>query len=648
MRVLPAAPGRDCHLPNHTKPFFAQYLPAGVVLVVALALAGVTYQQFLAVDRHLWDNSTHDRNAHYLYALRLATDAQHLRVFRFLDDINQARVWPPLQGLVTAAILMVGGLDYRLGVLPSLAGWVGTVFFGYLLAKRAVPQGGVMAGLVAALFIAASPAHRAYATDIMLESVGACLTLVVLYCYLVLVQSRPQAVWTGRCLALALTTLFLHKYNYWTLTIMAMVATELTLHPKERLQFIWNIVKGIDWRRRLLDQLRRPLNYILAAILAVVAVVMAHGNRPIAWRGQDISLYPPHNLIHAAYVVFFLRVGIWWWKEGRAWSERLDGRVRQLITWHAWPVATWFLLPKHLSYFIWFLSPANANDEQRSSLMEGLAYYTPCVVGDYHQSLWCAALVGGLIVCAVVAGRRLSAGGQVILWLFLLGAVLTAMHPNHKSRYVHSWLAAGWVLAGIGCAALAYGRLTGRIPQVRPYLATAVVGVLGLVLLPSLREAASSPEGGPHPQVVSMLDVTDAYLPEVKSSKQTAIFAAVPVKPLAQWTFLQEKGALDYLDNNWFGFGAAGAENRQGFLNWLQTTTCDTVVFLDRLPGSRRWEEIAECALHAELRDLLMCQKKFHLVKCRDMPEHGCSVLVFTAEDRNAQKPEASARGCPR
>jgi hypothetical protein len=162
--------------------------------------------------------------------------------------------------------------------------------------------------------------------------------------------------------------------------------------------------------------------------------------------------------------------------------------------------------------------------------------------------------------------------------------------------------------------------------------------VLGLVLLPPLREAASSPEGGPHPQVVSMLDVTDAYLPEMKASKQAAIFAAVPVKPLAQWTFLEQKGALDYLDNNWFGFGAAGAENRQGFLTWLQTTTCDTVVFLDRLPGSGHWEEIPECALHAELRDLLMSQRKYHLVKRRDLPEHGCSVFVFTAEDRNAQK----------
>jgi len=290
-----------------------RHWPAAAVLGVAVALAAMTYLQFLAVDRHLWDNSTHDRNAHYLYSLRLATDVQQLRVVRFLDDFNQARVWPPLQAMVTAGVLLVGGLDYRLAVLPSLAGWVGIVFFGYLLTKRALSQGGMVAGLVAALFIIASPAHRAFATDIMLESVGACLTLVVLYCYLALVQSDKPSPRAGRWFGLALTALFLHKYNYWTLTVMAMVATEGTLYPKARLRSVWDIVRGIDWRRRLPGQFRRPLNYVLAAILVLIALIRAHGDRPVVWYGESVSLYPPHNFIGAAYVVVFLRVAIWGW-----------------------------------------------------------------------------------------------------------------------------------------------------------------------------------------------------------------------------------------------------------------------------------------------------------------------------------------------
>jgi hypothetical protein len=601
-------------------------------LAAALAVAALTYHQFRAADRYLWYNSTHDRNSHYLFALRLATDVEHLRVYRFLDDVGQSRVWPPLQGLLTAGVLLVGGLDYRLAVLPSLAGWVVTVFFGYLLARRALPQGGQFAGLVAALFVAASPAHRAYATDIMLESLGAGLTMVVLYCYAVLAQSKAPAVWPAPCLGLALTALFLQKYNYWTLTVLALVATDFTLHPRERCTFLWNLVRGADWRRLARGELRRPLNYALAVLLAVIVAIILHGDRPYSWNGRDVALYPPHNFIQAAYLLLFLRLAVWWWRGGRAWISRLDGRVRTLLYWHAAPFAVYMLLPKHVSYFLWFLSPSNRAEDQHASLVEGLKYYTNSAVQDFHAAPWCAALAGLLIVATILTARRLRAGTQAALWLFLFGVLLTATHPNHKGRFLHSWLASGWVLAGVGAATIAYGRLTVRVPRVRPYLAAAAIAALACAFLPPLRNTASSPEGGPHPQAASVLDVTDAYLPAVKESRRTAIFAAVPVKPLAQWTFLEERGGLDRLEDHWYGFGPAGAANRQGFYNWLQSTSADTLVYVDRLPGGG-WEEVPEVALHAELRDLILGQNMFRLVRRCDLPQLGCSVLVFTAKD---------------
>src|SRR2546429_3424238 len=46
--------------------------------------------------------------------------------------------WPPFHGIVLAAVLLVGGIDERLGVLPSLAGWVITVVAAALTARRLV------------------------------------------------------------------------------------------------------------------------------------------------------------------------------------------------------------------------------------------------------------------------------------------------------------------------------------------------------------------------------------------------------------------------------------------------------------------------------------------------------------------------------
>ena len=164
-------------------------LLAGVAALV-VSLSALLYARFLTQPRQLWTNSTHDRNAHYLTALTMAEAVRHGRPYVLLREVNGARVWGPLHGLLAAAVLAVGGFDYRLAVLPSLAGWVATALFAFLAARRAAPRYGNLAGLAALLLVLAGPAHRGYATDIMLESLGACLSLAVLYFYLVTVQEE--------------------------------------------------------------------------------------------------------------------------------------------------------------------------------------------------------------------------------------------------------------------------------------------------------------------------------------------------------------------------------------------------------------------------------------------------------------------------
>jgi hypothetical protein len=595
------------------------------VLGVAVVLAWITYARFRELDRYLWTNSTHDRNAHYLYALRLATDARAGQVFRLLDDLNQARVWPPLHGVLAAVVLIVGGLDYRLAVLPSLAGWVGTVVFAFLLARRAVPRGGNWAGLVAAVFVLASPSHRAYATDVMLESLGACLSLACLYCYLVAVQSRSQSPWPGRILGLALTALFLHKYNYWLLVVLALgVTTVANHHTAMRETFA-----GFDWRQWLKRQWHRPLNYVLAIILGLIAAIYLRGDRPLVLNGRAISLYPPHNFIHAAYAVLFLRMVAWWRSTGKEWVKRFDGRVGQVVRWHLLPMAVWFLLPKHPSYFLWYLSLANASESQRFDLGAGVTEYTHWVVADYHVTAWSAVLAAFLAGAGLLCWRRLRPGGQAVLCFFVLALALTVAHPNRKGRNLHSWLASGWVTAGIGLAMLSHGRMTAGCQRLRPWLAGIAVGGLALAHFPSLTVDGHAPEGGPHPDRASLLDLTDYYLPDLDEAGRATVLATVPVKSLVQWTYLERHGGFDGLEDNWYGFGEAGAANRQGFQHWLQTTLCDTLIFFDRTQGAANWEDVPEVALHAELRELLLSQHVFQEIKRCDFPDSGCSVSVW-------------------
>jgi hypothetical protein len=588
-----------------------------LVLAAAAVLAAGVYGHFLAVHRHLWDDPVHDRNAHYLYALRLATDVRQGHVFALLAHLDQARVWPPLHGVVAAGALLAGGLDYRVAVLPNLAGWVATVLLAFLVGRRCLPRGGTLAGLAAALFAAASPAHRAYATDVMLESLGACLTLLVCYSYLRAAQSPADPAAAGRNLGLALTALLLHKYNYWLLAVLALTAA--TVRMPRSLPPLASFRTFASW---LKGQFRRPSTLLLLALLAAVAWVTLRGPRPVEVTGLRVSLYPPNMLLTVAYAVFFVRLLRWWRTSGRERVARLDPRLRGVLRWHAWPLAVWLLLPGHFAGWLWYLSPANAHPDQHAGLWDGLRDYSRWLVDDYHAGMSSAVVAASLCLVGLLSWRRWAPGGRAVLLLVVLAAALSVTHPNRKGRNLHSWLPAAWVVAGVGLASVARGRRAA-------WLGAACLAALTAVQGPALWAAGRSLEGGPHAGHESFLDVTDAYLPELASAGRATVLAAAPVRILTQWALLEGCGRLDRLEEHWYGFGDGEPANCDGFARWLRDTPCDTIVFVGPLPGQRRWDPGPECDRVGRLLDVLRRQDTFRPVKRRDFPPLGVCVVVW-------------------
>ena len=132
---------------------------------------------------------------------------------------------------------------------------------------------------------------------------------------------------------------------------------------------------------------------------------------------------------------------------------------------------------------------------------------------------------------------------MVLLGFVLAAAALTFHHPTHRSRFLHSWVAAGWVVAGIGLAQVVYGRLTARWPGGRPWLAAAVLAGLSLLNIPGMFQTGHAPEGGPKPDQPSVLAVTDAYLPALDQVARPAIFANLPIKFLTGWTLMEQRPA---------------------------------------------------------------------------------------------------------
>jgi hypothetical protein len=608
------------------------WLVPAFVLVVAGVLASCLYIRFLNVERSLWYNPYHDRSAHYLYSLRLATDISAGRVFLLLRDLGDAKIWPPLHGMAAAVVQLVGGRDPRLGVLPSLAAWVATVLLAFLVARRAAPRGGTLAGLLAALFVIASPAARAYAADIMLESLGAALSLLVLYCYLLTVQGYSGDSSKARWLALSLLLLFLEKYNYWFLVAVSLLTAEAMTRPQLYFRTFVEGLRLTNWKRRLAAECRNPMTVSAVAVLVLSIYFLLRGERPIHIAGRSISLFPPHNVFYIAYVLFFVRLAWWWRREGRRLTERLDIRWRQIVLWLLRPLSLWFLLPKRPSYFVWYLSFADRSANQSMDILGGFRDYATWMVQDYHWTPACALAAAALCVVGLLSCRRLRPGGAAIVALVVLSSVLTPTHPNHKSRMMHSWIPAVWVMAGLGAAALVYGRGTARVPRLRPWLAGAAVGVAAWMQYPAPFAAAKTMEGGAHTEFPSMLDITDAYLPHVDGARRTLLLTTIPLKPMVQWTWLQRFGNFDRLEQRWYGFGALGEPNRRGFASWLATTNCDTVVTCETTIPRPGVDSGPECEIHAELVEELSRQTTFRLASERYLPHLGCRVRIWNRQ----------------
>jgi hypothetical protein len=602
------------------------YLCPLIVAAAGTFLAALAYGRFVEVARHLWTSGIHDRNAHYWLGLSFALDFRHGDLLHMLHDVHAARVWGPLHPLLVGAVLAIGGVDYRLAVLPSLAAWVGTAVFAFLAARRAVARGGNLAGLTAAVFVLASPAHQAFATDIMLESLGACLTLAALYFALVAVQERsPRA---GRLLGLALTALFFHKYNYWLVVALPLAAVALASQQRSSLRQAAGFVTGIRWREWLKAQLRHPLTYLLVPVLGMLAHVGWRGGGTLHIGGQRISLNTPYNLVHAAFVLLVLRLWPWWWRRGRALVRRLDAPARQLVYWHAWPVILWFLWPQRLGHFLWYLTRDHGHEQGTQGLAAGLAYYWNHMGTDYHRGSASLLIAGMLAGIAFLAWRRLRPGGAILLALALLAALMTFHHPTHRSRFLHSWIAAGWVAAGIGVAQVVYGWFISRWQAIRPWLgAGALMGLLGLHF-PGVLQAGHAPEGGPQAGRPSVLELTDAYLPALDTAQRPAVFANLPLKFLTGWTLMERHGRHVDVESELRGFGASPAEDRRCLEHWLRTTRCDAVVVLSLAPGSPFYEPVPfpdYRQVHAVLTGHTGFAPGVHL----PLAEYGCEVEVW-------------------
>lgn len=544
-------------------------ISSGAVVVLALALTTLLAARFLDDPAALFDGLAHDRNHQMRGAQRLAVDLRNGDVLGWLRDFERFRLWPPLHGVVGSFGLAASGLDFRAAVFPSLLGFALTLFFGFACAARAT--GSLAAGLFAFVWIAASPAHHRFAGEVMLESLGAGLSLACLYFFLrVLEEPRGRS---ARWLGLALSLLFLEKYNYYAIVLLGLAAAVLlTKHPKP---------PPLPWRR-IAAELRHPLVLLGLGLSAGALVVAFTGGTRFEVAGQRISMQRPFLLVWLGYASIFARLAFVTARE-RGLSN-LSPPWRTLALWHAVPVAVWFALPRRLGYFLHHLSPANSPVD--TGVAEQLPTYAQAFVANYHAGVfggaagapvnadWTgiagATVAIGLALFASGRWRSLSPGERAPLVFVGVAMLLTALHPNTQIRYLHSWIAGFWIVAAVG--AHRWWLSSPRASAVLLTLATTLYGIGAI-------RSQAVPAGAP--RAPSVLTMTDAWLAQTGTEESLAVVANMPAEELIEWRFVSAGGSRARLDVYTPRRRPTPEAREAHFREWLQETPAEALVFID-------------------------------------------------------------------
>lgn len=546
------------------------------MLLGAAVTAGILYARFLPHVRFLFDEFGRDRNAHLLLSMQLAQDLRQMDLLQWLRDINTAKVWPPLHGLVLSLVLAAGGMRPELGVLLNLAAWSGTVVLAALVARRLCPGHTDVAGYAAALCTAVSPALAAFAADIMLESLGGLLTMLCCYFYLRCRQDGGER--AARRLALALTALLLCKYNYYLLVFAGLLAGDLATQGGRRLAALAPVWRWATTPPALRRQLVNPLNYAAFTLLGIAGWIVVGGGCVLSIGGRTFSMTSPANVLQAAMIVVTLRLAIGWWAHRAGLRSIVPAGHRILLAWHALPAALWFSLPKRLGAFLFYVSAQNT-PVQHGGMLDALSFYVDGFAHDYHAQAWVVApVLFGLMLAAIPrSGQR--PGAPVMLIVLLVAAVATLAHPHHQLRFLYTCMPLLWAVSAAGLSGL-LGRL---VPARRRALAGGGLA-LGLLAvsgpcLPALR--LPPPHLAPWRNSHSTLFVTDAYLDQPGGAEHAALFATIPIQHQLAWTHLQRHPDSPRPEVMLEGFGADAAGNERRFSAWMARTPARHFVLVD-------------------------------------------------------------------
>ncbi|MBK5962253.1 hypothetical protein CCR97_29290, partial [Rhodoplanes elegans] len=640
-----AAAGDPARRPG-TAPAWIDFAVAAVTAFVAAMIATTLFTAYHADPDPLWSNPLHDRNGHFGFGLDLAIALRGLDPLAVLDHLWKAVVWPPLHGLILSGVLLVGGLDYRLGILPSLAGWAATAVLAAVLARSLFADAirGITAAAVAAALALASPAFALLGTDVMPEGLGAALTMAALLAY-ARAEEEPADTGRWRLLGLVLTLLFFHQRAPWALVVVTLALFAVVAHAAAVRRFAGALADSLRSAARSGPLWRDPL---LIAVLVVVAAVAA-----ILWTkppastiyGRSISLYPPVHLITLAYALFLLRLVLGWRSERDRLGPALGAPARAVLVWHVMPIAISFLVPGWMPGAGGLGGPVDLL-AVRLDPLQGLVFYRDVFLDAYHPSPWIGLAAAALFAVALVRIHRIPVGLRPVFVLALVGAIGVVAFPLHEGRFIAPFVATVWIGAGAGAATLVGAVTPARLTLVRAAVALGAVVALLVALAypaPSTGAAARAAAGRTPDSPTQFLLVRPA-LPLLDGAPAIGVATTFGrATDFLAWAARARCGCAVPVDGPRPPVAASREAHRRAMAAYLAETPSTRVVVVDA-PDAPWTAPGTAYADGAGLLDALAQQSRFVPVGRTEVPDIGGSVAVWERRDQPARPPAGAPR----
>lgn len=608
---------------------------SALVAAAAAGLAVFMFTAYAADPDLLWRDFYHDRNSHFSFGLDLALAVRTFDPVWFFTELEKAKVWPPFHGLVLSAVLAAGGPHHRLAILPSLAGWVMTVVFVWLIVRRlfAARSTGIFAATIAVILTAESPIFRMISADVMLEGLGAGLSALALWAFL-RANAEPDRPGHWRLLALALTALFFHKGNYWGIVAVSLAAAYFSEHARPLVERYRALAKAADFGALARGAWRDPLLVAGAIVFMLVAYLYWRGPASIVLFGNNVRLYPPENLVTIGYALLFLRAAIGWYRHRAAFEVWLGQRGCILWYWHATPILISFLLPKRLTAFLWFVGPANAGAARGIDPLDGIRFYWRAFAEGFHLASWMAVLAVMLAGLGATQIRRFPPGARAVFLLALLGFVAVVVHPQHQGRFLTSWVFAAWIAAGAGAGVLFDWALSKRAQYLQTIAAAAAILLLGTANLwyqPSTAayRHAFRPTSGPPD-----LDLVRPYLKDLEGVREVLIATTFGMSRLFRWAVHEDCQCKRIVEDPWIDSLRSRAEVRRVMVDRIAGSAAERIVVIDA-PGSRYSDRGLGWyyEVMAGIVDAMESQDRFVRIAAYPIPSHGALAVVWRRRD---------------